>query len=91
MFNLPGDATGTVTAVIGGKTITAPVNNGKAVISTKDIAPGKYSAKFAYSGDSKYNSKDLTANVNVESADPVDYSIIVSAKDINVGDRLLLL
>ena len=87
VVNLPADATGTVTATIGGKTITAPVNNGKAVISTKDIAPGKYSAKFAYSGDSKYNSKDLTANVNVESADPVDYSIIVSAKDINVGDK----
>ena len=87
VVQLPGDATGTVTTVIGGKTISAPVNNGKAVISTKDIAPGKYSAKFAYSGDSKYNSKDLTANVNVESADPVDYSIIVSAKDINVGDK----
>ena len=87
VVNLPADATGTVTATIGGKTISAPVNNGKAVISTKDIAPGKYSAKFAYSGDSKYNSKDLTANVNVESADPVDYSIIVSAKDINVGDK----
>ena len=87
VVQLPGDATGTVTAVIGGKTISAPVNNGKAVIPTNDIAPGKYSAKFAYSGDSKYNSKDVTANVNVESADPVDYSIIVSAKDINVGDK----
>jgi len=87
VVQLPGDATGTVTAVIGGKTISAPVNNGKAVIPTNDIAPGKYSAKLSYSGDSKYNSKDLTANVNVESADPVDYSIIVSAKDINVGDK----
>ena len=37
VIELPGDATGTVTAVIGGKTITAPVNNGKAVISTKDV------------------------------------------------------
>ena len=87
VVTLPKDASGTVTAVIGGKTISAPVNNGKAVIPTNDIAPGKYSAKLSYSGDSKYNSKDLTANVNVESADPVDYSIIVSAKDINVGDK----
>ncbi|MEE0025463.1 Ig-like domain repeat protein, partial [Methanobrevibacter sp.] len=90
VVQLPSDATGTVTAVIGGKTISAPVNNGKAVISTKDIAPGKYSAKLSYSGDSKYNSKDVTANVNVESADPVDYSIIVSAKDINVGDKAVI-
>ena len=87
VVTLPSDATGTVTATIGGKTISAPVKDGKAVISTNDIAPGKYSAKLSYSGDGKYNAKDLTANVNVESADPVGYSIVVSAKDINVGDK----
>ena len=87
VIELPGDATGTVTAVIGGKTITAPVNNGKAVISTKDVPAGKYSAKFTYSGDSKYNARDLSANVKVQTD---DYSITVSAKDISAGDKAVI-
>ena len=87
VIELPGDATGTVTAVIGGKTITAPVNNDKAVISTKDVPAGKYSAKFTYSGDSKYNARDLSANVKVQTD---DYSITVSAKDISAGDKAVI-
>ena len=87
VVTLPKDATGTVTAVIGDKTITAPVQNGKAVISTKDVPAGKYSAKFTYSGDSKYNARDLSANVKVQTD---DYSITVSAKDISAGDKAVI-
>ena len=89
VVNLPADATGTVTATIGGKTISAPVNNGKAVISTKDIPVGKYSAKFTYGGDSKYNARDLTANVNVESK-KVDPSISLAKDTVKVLLRILL-
>ena len=78
VVELPKDATGTVTATIGGKTISVPVKDGKALIPTKDIAPGKYPAKLSYSGDSKYNAKDVTANVNVEAKTIDDYSIVVS-------------
>ena len=87
VVELPKDATGTVTATIGGKTISVPVKDGKAVIPTDDIAPGKYPAKLSYSGDSKYNAKDVTANVNVEAKTIDDYSIVVSAKDINAGEK----
>ena len=87
VVELPKDATGTVTATIGGKTISVPVKDGKALIPTKDIAPGKYPAKLSYSGDSKYNAKDVTANVNVEAKTIDDYSIVVSAKDINAGEK----
>ena len=84
VITLPDDATGTVTATIGGKTISAPVKDGKAIISTKDVPAGAYPAKFTYSGDGKYNARDLSQNVKVQTD---DYSIVVSAKDINVGDK----
>ena len=87
VVTLPKDASGTVTAVIGGKTISAPVKNGQAVISTKDIPAGKYSAKFTYSGDVKYNARDLSADVKVQTD---DYFIIVSAKDISAGDKAVI-
>ena len=65
VITLPGDAKGNVTAVIGGKTVTVPVKDGKAVITTADIPVGQYDAKITYSGDDKYNAKDVSAKVSI--------------------------
>ena len=60
---LPKDATGNVTAVVDGKTYTAPVKDGKAIITISDLAAGNYTVPVTYSGDDKYNS--LTEEVNI--------------------------
>ena len=65
VVELPKDATGNVTVNVGGKTVTAPVNNGKAVIPTADIPVGNYDAKITYTGDDKYNAKDVSAKVSI--------------------------
>ena len=63
---LPGDATGTVTATVGGKTYTVPVENGAATIIIPDLAKGDYTIPVTYSGDDKYNSITKYATINVK-------------------------
>uniref|UniRef100_UPI003890E314 Ig-like domain repeat protein n=1 Tax=Methanobrevibacter sp. TaxID=66852 RepID=UPI003890E314 len=75
---LPEDATGNVTAVVDGKTYTAPVKDGKATITIPDLAAGNYTVPVTYSGDDKYNS--LTEEVNI--AVDEDKSDIILAHDV---------
>ena len=63
---LPADATGTVTATVGGKTYTVPVQNGAATIIIPDLAKGNYAIPVTYSGDGKYNSVTEDVNINVK-------------------------
>ncbi|WP_292746586.1 Ig-like domain-containing protein [Methanobrevibacter sp.] len=53
-IKLPTDATGIVTITIDGKTYTAQVFNGKAIVSIPGLAAGTYKATVVYSGDDKY-------------------------------------
>ena len=71
---LPSDATGTVTATVGGKTYTVPVENGAATLSIPNLAKGDYTIPVTYSGDDKYNSvtKDVTINVKEDTSDKIN-------------------
>ena len=71
---LPSDATGTVTATVGGKTYTVPVENGAAIIIIPNLAKGDYTIPVTYSGDNKYNSatKDVTINVKEDTSDKIN-------------------
>ena len=76
IVDLPEDATGNVSVVIGNKTVTVPVVDGRAVISTEDIVPGEYPVSVVYSGDDKYAAKNITDDVSIVGG------IIVDAADI---------
>ena len=71
---LPSDATGTVTATVGGKTYTAPVKNGAATLIIPDLAKGDYTIPVTYSGDDKYNTvtKEVTINVKEDTSDKIN-------------------
>ena len=75
---LPKDATGNVTAVVDGKTYTAPVKGGKATITIPELAAGNYTVPVTYSGDNKYNS--LTEEVKITVNE--DKSDIIEAPDV---------
>ena len=75
---LPKDATGNVTAVVDGKTYTAPVKDGKATITIPDLAAGNYNVPVTYSGDDKYNPLTEEVNITVDE----DKSDIVKAPDV---------
>ena len=76
VINLPKDATGNVTVNIGGKTITVPVRDGKAVIPMDNIAAGEYPVVIVYSGDDKYAPSNMTDVVDIIGG------IIINASDI---------
>ena len=71
---LPKDATGNVTATVGGKTYIVPVENGAATIIIPDLAKGDYTIPVTYSGNDKYNSvtKDVTINVKEDTSDKIN-------------------
>ena len=70
LFHLPGDATGSVSIVVGGKTYTAPINNGKATLDVSGLAKGTYTVTASYPGNDKYASKSNTTSFNVKALDP---------------------
>ena len=70
--SLPGDATGTITLVINGKSYSFPVVNGVANVYMPDLSAKTYSYSITYSGDSKY---DSFTNVG---------SITVTKKQVNI-------
>ena len=75
---LPDDATGTVTATVGGKTFTASVKDGKATITIPELAAGNYNVPVTYSGDNKYNSLAEEVKITVDD----DKSDIIKAPDV---------
>ena len=75
---LPKDATGNVTAVVGGKTYTASVKDGKATITIPELAAGNYNVPVTYSGDNKYNSLTEEVEITVDG----DKSDIIEAPDV---------
>jgi hypothetical protein len=64
-IKLPADATGIVTVTIDGKTYTANVFNGKAIVSIPGLSAGTYKATVVYSGDENYDSTTTVTYVVV--------------------------
>jgi len=84
--NLPNDATGTVTVVIGNISKSSGVGNGKAKVTVSDyLANGTYSVNVIYSGDAKYTSINTFKTVKVNKITP---SFVVGVDNIFVGDEL---
>ncbi|WP_407420904.1 Ig-like domain-containing protein, partial [Methanobrevibacter sp.] len=75
---LPKDATGNLTATVGDKTYTVPVENGTATLTIPDLAAGNYTIPVTYSGDDKYNPVTKDVNVTVDE----DKSDIIEAPDV---------
>ena len=62
---LPKDATGTVTAEIGGKNYTANVTDGVANVIIPGLGVGDYNITTTYSGDAKYDLMTKKGNITV--------------------------
>ena len=58
------NATGNVSLIVNGKTYTAPINNGEAVITVPGLTEN-VTAVINYPGDDKYNSAVTTVNITV--------------------------
>ena len=70
VINLPADATGTVTLIIGDNAYTFDVKNGIAKINMPKLDEGNYKYVINYSGDSKYSSFENTGSIDVAKPDP---------------------
>ena len=70
VINLPADATGTVTLIIGENAYTFNVKNGIANINMPKLDEGNYKYVINYSGDSKYSSFENTGSIDVAKPDP---------------------
>ena len=70
VINLPADATGTVTLIIGDNAYTFNVKNGIANINVPKLDEGNYEYVINYSGDSKYSSFENTGSIDVAKPDP---------------------
>lgn len=83
VVNVPEDATGNVTVKVDGKTYSAEVVNGTAVINLENATPVTHDAEVTYSGDDNYSGKTVIKTVSVPK-----YSTPISVKvsDINVGE-----
>ena len=81
---VPDDATGNVTITVGGKTYTAPVEDGKVVFNVSGLKAGNYTVKAKYSGDHKYLPGNATSKFSVTKNKP---QVSADSNDINVGDK----
>ena len=66
--NLPSDAQGNVTIIIGGKELSAPVVNGSANIYCPDLLLGLQNIEVIYEGDNKYSSQNYQKEINIVNA-----------------------
>jgi predicted outer membrane repeat protein len=67
---LPEDATGNVTVTVDGKTFTAPVKDGEAIVEITGLASSLYeSVDVAYSGDDKYDATSGTTTIEIYPAE----------------------
>ncbi|MBR6023487.1 MAG: Ig-like domain repeat protein [Methanobrevibacter sp.] len=76
---LPGDATGSVTVSIDGKTQTVPVEGGKAVVDISGLEPGQHTVEASYPGDDNYGPASNSTVFEVPKIS--DYPIVVSEED----------
>ena len=70
VINLPADATGTVTLIIGNSSYTFDVKNGVANVNVPKLDEGNYNYVINYSGDNKYSSFENSGHIDVEKPTP---------------------
>ena len=76
VVTLPDDATGTVSAIVGGRNYTVPVKDGTAVIVIPGLLAGNHTIDVIYSGDDIYGSVIKSITVEVERLEmPIDVVI----------------
>ena len=80
---VPEDAKGNVTVTVDGKTYTAEVVNGTAVIELDDVTPGTHEVEVVYSGDDKYANVTKTETIT---APKYDSPINVTVGEIKSGE-----
>ena len=66
---VPKDATGNVTVTIDGKSYTAPIKDGVAVIEIDNLTAGNKSVTVEYAGDSTYDANYTIDNFTVSKVD----------------------
>ena len=76
-FSFPEDATGKVTVIVGGKQYNAPVENGKATITTP-LIPLDSTVDFEYTGDENYPAKSKKTSI-------ANVTAIIKAEDMTRG------
>ena len=64
-ISLPGDATGTLTVTVDGKSYSQNLTNGKATVTIPELGVGSHNITVSYSGDSKYMSVSKSSVVVV--------------------------
>ncbi|WP_458403261.1 Ig-like domain repeat protein [Methanobrevibacter sp.] len=82
---LPGDASGNLTVVVSGRSLTKQLIDGKATVNVDVLAPGTYNATVIYSGDDKYSSVSKSCIVEISK---FDCELSVDAEDIDVGESV---
>ncbi|WP_407409070.1 Ig-like domain repeat protein, partial [Methanobrevibacter sp.] len=75
---LPNQATGTVTINVAGKDYSKELNNGIALFTISDVAPGDYNISVHYSGDSHFAPKSTNFTFHVK-------KIMIDAYDAKYG------
>ena len=82
------DATGIVTAVVNGKSYTAPINGGKAVITVPGLTENA-TAVITYPGDDKYNNASTTVDIVVNPKAKENATISIDApSEVTEGDNV---
>ena len=85
LVELPDDATGNVTIILGNDTYVAEVNNGSAIVDLVNATPGVHNITVIYSGDDAYNPNTQNASVVIPK---LDAPISVDTHDISAGENL---
>ena len=83
--SLPNDAKGNVTVTIEGVNYSAPVKDGKAIVSVPGLKAGNIKADVYYSGDGNYNPAEGTVSFKVDKNKP---NMTAEANDPTVGESL---
>ena len=73
---VPEDATGNITLLIGDQTIVAPIENGTAIFDISDVPAGDYNATVIYGGDDKYAGFEIVYPISIEE------DFILTAEDV---------
>ncbi|WP_407413277.1 Ig-like domain-containing protein, partial [Methanobrevibacter sp.] len=63
---VPENATGDITLLIGEETIVAPIEDGIATFDLSDVPPGDYNASIMYGGDKIYEGFEIEYPISIE-------------------------
>ena len=78
MISLPGDASGSVSVIIGDNSYYANVKNGSASVSISNLNKGNYNVSINYRGDEKYAPKSINDTFTVNESS----GLVITALDV---------